>query len=89
MDKVKTRYIDNAAKVAPLETTLPAPEAKKNEETEGLTLEKHLYDSLLRKKRLFKMLVSEGKIEKPTGEEIQRQIKQALADLEEITRMTS
>jgi len=46
--------------------------------------EKHLYDSLMRKKQLFRLLEKEGLFPKKEQAEIDHEIESALNDLEKI-----
>jgi hypothetical protein len=89
MDRINNKCIDHPERS--ISSVAPSPEEPRKKGEDSATppsLERHLYDSLLRKQKLFKMLVSEGKLERPTGKEIEKQIKQALADLEKIACMT-
>jgi len=55
----------------------------------NLPLEKHLYESLQRKQRLFKILELEGYVQKTDAATIEKQINKALVDLEEIIEKTA
>jgi hypothetical protein len=84
MDQIKTK--DAIAENLPLTTvtTEPAVQEKKEDPLADVVLQKHLYDSLQRKQRIFNMLKKYGHMKQPEAAEITKQIKEALDDLEKI-----